>query len=419
MTDRYRWQRYLLQALFIFAAVLLSITAVTWVMQKILVRQALALEAQSFIEARLADPEFPLPRTRNLIGYLRTDTDAGDVPPALEPLDTGLHQSIWLPDREAPTPVYIEDFSGGRLYLVFAGYNVDRLVGIFGLVPIGLLLIIVYGASWVAYRVSDRAISPVLRIARRLQETAPGKGPPAMPLQHLKGETKELALALDDYARRMDAMVERERQFSADVSHELRTPITIIDGAAQFLETERGLSEKGLQRTQMIRRACKDVSELIDAFLILGREPQRLDEQNAVDVANIAEAEMVKLSPLLSNSTVALQVEAQDRLLVPVNRKVLEIIINNLCRNAIKYTDSGSIRVVTVADRLIVEDTGIGIDEHLIPHLFDRHVKGRGVQRAGEGIGLNIVKRLCDRYQWRIEIANKAEGGVCVTIHLR
>ncbi len=419
MTDRYRWQRYLLQALFIFAAVLLSITAVTWVMQKILVRQALALEAQSFIEARLADPEFPLPRTRNLIGYLRTDTDAGDVPPALEPLDTGLHQSIWLPDREAPTPVYIEDFSGGRLYLVFAGYNVDRLVGIFGLVPIGLLLIIVYGASWVAYRVSDRAISPVLRIARRLQETAPGKGPPDMPLQHLKGETKELALALDDYARRMDAMVERERQFSADVSHELRTPITIIDGAAQFLETERGLSEKGLQRTQMIRRACKDVSELIDAFLILGREPQRLDEQNAVDVANIAEAEMVKLSPLLSNSTVALQVEAQDRLLVPVNRKVLEIIINNLCRNAIKYTDSGSIRVVTVADRLIVEDTGIGIDEHLIPHLFDRHVKGRGVQRAGEGIGLNIVKRLCDRYQWRIEIANKAEGGVCVTIHLR
>ncbi|WP_078119801.1 sensor histidine kinase [Thiosocius teredinicola] len=418
MRERERWQRYLLQAAFIFFTVLLSVAGVTWILQQILVKQALALEAQSFIDARLQDPTFPLPRTRNLIGYLGTAGGGDTVPGELVGLAPGLHDSVLLSGREKPTPVYIEDYAQGRLYLVFAGYNVDKLVGMFGLVPIGLLLVIVYGASWVAYRVSDRAVSPILRIARRLEESSPEQGRPKIPLQELKGETKELAIALDDYARRMDAMVERERQFSSDVSHELRTPITIIDGAAQFLAAEQCLSDKGRQRAEMIRRACRDVSELIDAFLILGREPTLLDRSDAVDAAEVSEVEMAKLSPLLDQERVGLEVDVEQPLWVPVNRKVLEIIVSNLCRNAIKHTDAGSIRIIIRGDSLSVEDTGIGIDDDLIPHIFDRHVKGRGAQRAGEGIGLNIVKRLCDMYGWQINVRNNPGPGVTVSIKM-
>ncbi|MEZ5448922.1 MAG: HAMP domain-containing sensor histidine kinase [Thiolinea sp.] len=299
---------------------------------------------------------------------------------------------------------------------MFKGYNVDRLVGIFGLIPISLLLILVYGTSWVAYRFSERAISPVLRIARRLRDGPDNTRALEIPMQGLKGETRELALAIDEYTRRMDAMVERERQFSADVSHELRTPITIIDGAAQFLQTEPGLSAKGVQRAQMIRRACKDVSALIDAFLILAREPRLLDKTEAVDVAAVAEAELAKLSSLLDQQQIELNLERQAELRVPVNRKIFEIIISNLCRNAIHHSQSGIIRVVITSAGLRVEDNGVGIDEALIPHIFERHVRGRGVQQAGEGLGLNIVKRLCDLYGWETRIANRAGGGVVVEI---
>jgi signal transduction histidine kinase len=66
-----------------------------------------------------------------------------------------------------------------------------------------------------------------------------------------------------------------------------------------------------------------------------------------------------------------------------------------------------------------VEDSGPGIDEELIPHIFDRHIRGRGVQRAGEGIGLNIVKRLCDIYQWHIDIKNLETGGVAVSVLMK
>lgn len=411
-----RWQRYSLQALFIFSTVLLSLLAVTWVLQKVLVKEALELEAQSFITSREQDPGFPLPVTRNLLGYLGQGKSDRNVPPELAALEPGLHQSIRLDGLEKDVPVYVTDFSGGRLYLVFKGYNVDRLVGIFGLIPISLLLILVYGTSWIAYRFSERAISPVLRIARRLRDGPDSSNTLEIPMQGLKGEARELALAVDEYTQRMDAMVERERQFSADVSHELRTPITIIDGAAQFLQTEPGLSDKGKQRTQMIRRACKDVSALIDAFLILAREPKLLDRTDAVDVAEVAEAELAKLSSLLDQQHVELTLERQADLRVPVNRKIFEIIISNLCRNAIRHAQSGNIRVVITAQGLRVEDDGVGIDEALIPHIFERHVQGRGVQQAGEGLGLNIVKRLCDLYGWQTRIANRTEGGVVVEV---
>ena len=416
--DSPRWQRYLLQAIFIFLSVLLSLYAVTWVLQGVLVREALELEADFFKQARLESPDYPLPRTRNLVGYLDSGEGDAELPAELQPLDPGLHLAVGFAGREKPVPVYVEDSSLGRLYLVFEGHNVDRLVGLFGVIPLTILLIIVYGASWVAYRLSAGAISPVLRIARRLRKSSVDQAPLAMPMTGLKGEAKELALAVDEYTRRMDSLVERERQFSSDVSHELRTPMTIIDGAAQFLEAESALSDKGRQRTRMIRRACKDVSELIDAFLILGREPALLDEEKAVDVADVAESELAKLSTLLEQQPVELVLERQGSLHVPVNRKIFEIILGNLCRNAIKYTESGVIHVVITETGLRVEDSGPGIDEELIPHIFERHVRGRGLQQAGEGIGLNIVKRLCDLYHWKISIANRPGGGVAVTLEI-
>ncbi|MEJ2322310.1 MAG: HAMP domain-containing sensor histidine kinase, partial [Gammaproteobacteria bacterium] len=363
-------------------------------------------------------PAFPLPRTRNLVGYLASGEGDTGLPAELRGLDPGLHPAVAFNDREKPVPVYVEDSGLGRLYLVFEGHNVDRLVGLFGVIPLGLLLIIVYGASWVAYRLSAGAISPVLRIARRLRKSSVDQAPLSMPMSGLKGEAKELALAVDEYTRRMDALVERERQFSSDVSHELRTPMTIIDGAAQFLEAESGLSDKGRQRARMIRRACKDISELIDAFLILGREPALLDETEAVDVAEVAESELAKLSSLLERQPVELEMQTEASLRVPVNRKILEIIIGNLCRNAIKYSGPGVIRVVITQSGLRVEDSGPGIDEELIPHIFERHVRGRGLQQAGEGIGLNIVKRLCDLYHWKIGIANRPDGGIVVSLEI-
>lgn len=408
-------ERWAIQAVFIVLAVLLSILCVTWILEKSLVKNALELEADAFIESYRQDPAFPLPRTRNLIGYLQSSEANIDIPSELILLDTGLHPDVLISGRTDPVPVYVRDFDSHRLFLIFEGANIDRLVGIFGLVPLTTLLIVIYFSSWIAYRLSWRAISPVLSIAQTIRSAEPEKSKLHLPLKHLSGDTKELAMALEEYESRITAFVNRERQFTADVSHELRTPITIIDAAAQILRAEKQLSQKGYERVSMIRRACHDVNELIQAFFLLAREAQ--PEMNELtDVSEVVRAEVSTLQHLQEYKNIQFNVSVCFPLKMTTPRKVIEIILGNIVKNAAKYTEEGTVTISIESWGVNVQDDGPGIEEGLLPYIFDRHTRGRGHMQAGEGIGLAIVKRLCDQFGWQILIQNAKAGGVNVAL---
>lgn len=328
----------------------------------------------------------------------------------------GLHNvANVLPDERA-VPVYVRDFDDKRLYLVFNGANVDRLVGVYGLLPLAFTLALIYGSSWIAYRVSRRAVSPILRIAKNLRETTPENFSVDLSVANLSGEAKELADAIEGYREKSALLVERERQFTADVSHELRTPMTIIDGAAQFLASEKQLSAKGCERVQMIRRASRDVNELITAFLLLSRSQVDAHHVSKTRVSYVVADELNKLKATADLHGIELETCIHKDFETATPRKALEIILGNILRNAAKYTSDGRISITVDNHTLSVEDTGIGIPEELLPHLFERHVRGRGLQQAGEGIGLAIVKRLCDQFDWHITIGNRNNGGVAVEL---
>ena len=409
-------KQWLLQTLFIIFAVLVSIFTITWILEKSLVKQAMELEADAFILQYREDQSFPLPRTRNLIGYLVTPKSTSKAPAEIESLLPGLHPKTNMVGREDPVPVYIRDFDGNRLYLIFEGANIDRLVGVFGLIPMSILLILIYTSSWIAYKLTWRAASPVLNLARNLRKSGPEGKLLEVSTKNMSGETKELAEALDEYAKRIDIYVDRERQFTADVSHELRTPMTIIDGAAQFLEADAGISLKGTERVKMIRRACRDVNDLSSAFFLLAREQNAQFDNAKTNVAEIIEEQVIKFSSLIDSEKVALKIDIQNELIVNTHRKALEIIIGNVLGNAVKYTEKGNIDITVSENQITVSDTGIGIPEALMPMLFERHVRGRGLNQAGEGIGLAIVKRLCDQFAWDIAIKNKEDDGILVLL---
>ncbi|MGK0272562.1 MAG: signal transduction histidine kinase [Cocleimonas sp.] len=409
-------KQWLLQTLFIVFAVLVSIFTITWILEKSLVKQAMELEADAFISHYKLDKTFPLPRTRNLIGYLSNSNPPPVLPDEIKDLIPGLYPKMKITGRDVPVPVYVRDFDNNRLYLIFEGANIDRLVGVFGLIPMSILLILIYTSSWVAYRLTWRAASPILNLARNLRKSGPDNLSLDFANKHLSGDTKELAEALDEYAKRIDVFVERERQFTADISHELRTPMTIIDGAAQFLETESKISSKGSERVKMIRRACADMNDLISAFFLLAREQQPHNDKGLTNVVEAIEAEVIKCSSMINSSKVQLSINVENDLHVNTHKKALEIIIGNILGNAIKYTEQGDIAITVSGNQVCVSDTGIGIPDDLLPRLFERHVRGRGLNQAGEGIGLAIVKRLCDQFDWDISIENRSDMGILVTL---
>jgi signal transduction histidine kinase len=91
---------------------------------------------------------------------------------------------------------------------------------------------------------------------------------------------------------------------------------------------------------------------------------------------------------------------------------VLSVALGNLLGNACKYTTEGEVRVVVEADRVLIEDTGPGLSVEDAARLFERGYRGSYASgTSGGGIGLSIVRRLCDLYGWTVGIAPGAESG--------
>ena len=93
---------------------------------------------------------------------------------------------------------------------------------------------------------------------------------------------------------------------------------------------------------------------------------------------------------------------------------MLLIVVGNLIRNAFQHTDQGEVSIHLTAEQLSITDTGRGIAEVELAHIFQRHYKGS--ESRGEGIGLSLTKRICDRYGWDITVASRRGLGTEVRL---
>jgi signal transduction histidine kinase len=226
-------------------------------------------------------------------------------------------------------------------------------------------------------------------------------------------EVGQLAAALDNYAERLRHLVDRDREFNADVSHELRTPMTVISGATELLLAQQDLPSKTRMRLLRIARAARQSADITTALLHLVRSERGTDEDSrAQNVFDIVEKRVHLQEPLLDNKPLKLRVQENDRVSVIAPESVIAVVVGNLIGNAVRYTPSGEV-LITIGDgKVVVDDTGPGISEEELAHVFDRHYRGEHAGGKGSGLGLAIVKRLCELYGWSIHFSNRESGGL-------
>nr|NIP74341.1 HAMP domain-containing histidine kinase [Gammaproteobacteria bacterium]NIR98090.1 HAMP domain-containing histidine kinase [Gammaproteobacteria bacterium] len=223
-------------------------------------------------------------------------------------------------------------------------------------------------------------------------------------------EIRELAQDFDDYLARLEAFIERERAFTADVSHELRTPLTVINGAAEVLLADPNLPDPGRIRVMRMARAAEEMTEITTALLVLAREEGTGAARSvSCDMEAVLREVVDKLRDPLKAKPVTLRLDIRARPRLAVECTVLAMVVGNLLRNALAYTEHGEIRVDLGAGVLTVTDTGVGIDSDDLPRVFKRY--HRGERSRGAGIGLSLVKRICDRYGWQIDIHSEPGHG--------
>lgn len=403
----------MLQVALISVAAVVGVFLASALLEGVLIRAALKDEVNHYWEQRDANPAFDLPNTRNLRGYF-DDT----VPAELRSLSTGYHE--WDHDG-LEFMVNITERQGQRLYLVFDRTNVSRLASYYGLIPLAAVLLVLYVSSWLGFRRLRRAVSPMISLARKVRELddAPANIEGLASLQvpaDADDEVRELTEALLRYSQRLAHFLERERQFTRDASHELRSPLTVVRMAASLLLEDPELSEPRRRTAQRIQRACHDMEELTNAFLLLARETETGLPIEAVCVNDVILEEMERAKALASDKDVRGEVRSTHRVFVDAPEKVVSILLGNLLRNAFSYTDAGQV-VVEIRERLVrISDTGVGIASDRVEEMFRPFVRGEGNRRSGHGVGLSIVRRLSDRFGWPIRIESQPGQGTTVEI---
>jgi len=227
-------------------------------------------------------------------------------------------------------------------------------------------------------------------------------------------EVGDLARAFDRYLSRLRKFIERENYFTADVSHELRTPLAIMLGTVEVLEQDVTLSDKQKERISRIRRAAQEMIDLTAALLLLAREHQIAPDESPCHVADVALACVEKHRHLIGDRPIRLEVKVQADPRLTAERPLLEVVIGNLIRNALFNTKSGIVLLQLEAERLIVSDTGVGMRPEELARAMERYYKG--ASSAGAGVGLSLVKRICDRYGWRISLESQEGQGTTAEI---
>ncbi|AEJ00998.1 integral membrane sensor signal transduction histidine kinase [Nitrosomonas sp. Is79A3] len=276
-------------------------------------------------------------------------------------------------------------------------------------------VVVVAIAFVVGYLLAKILVKQVTDLAERVNLLAPGDVQVGLLTQPgMDEEVAQLARALDDYQNRIKRMLQREQEFTANISHELRTPITTILTSCELLVAAADIPIKAYQRIKMIEAAATRMGEQIQALLFLARE-QALGVIETVAVAECVHDAADPLMAEISRKKLAFEVLIAPDVVLTVNRQALHTVLMNLTRNAVQYTQRGYIRVGFNNQRLSISDSGIGIEPAYLPLLYERFFRG-STQGQGLGIGLAIVKRICDHYGWLIEVNSTPGQGT--TFHI-
>ncbi|MGD8933720.1 MAG: HAMP domain-containing sensor histidine kinase [Gammaproteobacteria bacterium] len=406
---------FMLQAVLISIAAMLSVFFAKIVLEEILIKEAIKQEADYFWENYRLEPSFPLPDTSNLTGYFNSE----QLPPALQqntPEAPGFYEY-----KDNEIVLYVSQQGARTLYLSYNRGQVDTLAAYYGLFPLALVLIVLYLSLWLTYRFSRRTISPVSLLARQVNKIDIASRD-LSPLQienlpfDIDDDIQVLADAIVNLGERLDAFITREQNFTRDASHELRSPLTVINIAADMLLSEQELPAAAQKSVMRIKRAAADMEELTEAFLLLARESDQGLSAERVCINDIIEEEVERARLLNQEKQLDIIYSPQHKLMTQASDKVLSVLFGNLIRNAFLYTEEGSIAIDINNHSVIINDSGKGMPQQQVDEIFKPYYRGSNTSTHGYGVGLTIVKRLSDRFNWPIRISSTPGKGTRVEV---
>ncbi|SHR97005.1 integral membrane sensor signal transduction histidine kinase [Mycobacteroides abscessus subsp. abscessus] len=234
-------------------------------------------------------------------------------------------------------------------------------------------------------------------------------------------ELGDLAKSIESLAHDLTFLTQERNDFLASISHELRTPITYIKGYTEII-MKRELSEIEKQNyLVIILEETNRLNDLIKQLFDLAKMDQNsfLIEKTEVNIKEILEKVEAKLAPAFKEKGMTLYISCQKDFFLQADPIRMEQIFFNLLDNSMKYSAAGGTTNVSVELKksqlfVTIRDTGNGIPEEDLPHIFNRFYrvdKSRTRLLGGAGLGLSIVKELVNKHNGTIMVKSQIQEG--------
>jgi len=273
-------------------------------------------------------------------------------------------------------------------------------------------------AGFLSYCLSRRIMKPLQQIKEITQQFAAGNLKERMPESDIL-ELNQLSISFNRMASCLEDVESRRRDLVSDLTHELRTPLTVVRGyleelAGGEIEPSVQLYANLVRETKRLERLTHDLQELSKAeagYLSI--------DLKSVNLLPLLKNLISRFSDQLLEDGPTLSLDSPESLpLVIADLDRTEQILVNLIGNAIRHTETGEIKIKIVEKGsylwLEVIDTGIGIPQEDLPHVFERFWRGdrsRSSYSGGSGIGLAISKKLVELQGGEIEVESKLNEG--------
>ncbi len=312
----------------------------------------------------------------------------------------------------------------------------DYLLSLLAMIPLTGLL------GWL---LAGRAIQPVNEVAQAAQKITGSNLSLQIPLRGAGDELDHLIESFNRMTTRLQDSFEQIRRFSTDVSHELRTPLTAIRGQ---LEVALFTAQTPEQYRDAMVNALEDVEQLssiVRALLLLSQAEsgQLVLQRTPVDLGELAEDIVDQFQIPAEEKQVRLTARIEPGVVILADRTQIGRLFSNLLSNAVKYTPrGGAVQVRVQRDQnqrdedqrdesqrdeignwgqIEIEDTGVGIAEEDLPHIFDRFYRVRTAQTSliqGLGLGLSFVAWIVKAHGGHIDVTSTVGAGTRFTIRL-
>ena len=286
-----------------------------------------------------------------------------------------------------------------------------------------VVLLLLFGS---ARRLAGRAIAPMAEITATTNRITRDNLAERIALPPRPDELHTLASAINGLLQRIERAVAREKQFTADASHELRTPLAVLKGTLEVLIRKPRTSAEYVAHIARGIREIDRLNAMVDQLLLLARFEDQAPNPTRQQVAVLSSVHEVlhRQRGDLDAKRIRVNVADADTPTIISDPYLVDLILDNVLSNAVKYSPEGSAITVGLAragGRLActIADQGIGIRAEELDRIFDPLYRSDALAHkeiSGTGLGLSIVAKACALLAIELEVTSEVNHGTTFTM---